>query len=210
VAQKEILRIMGENITVKEIGDYAEFLVLAAGGYVSPEAETALRAVLAQDPQDERARYYIGLMMVQTGRPDITFRLWDELLRRGPEDAPWIGPIREQIMPIARLAGVEYSLPAIGAGRASGPSADDIEAASDMTTDERMEMIGGMVAGLSDRLASEGGPPADWARLITSLGVLGDQDQALAVFENAMEVFAGDAGALDIIRAAGSQAGVAE
>ncbi len=209
-AQKDVLRIIGAGATAREIGDYAELLVLAAGGYVSPEAETALRAVLAKDKTDERARYYYGLMMIQTGRPDIAFRLWDDLLRRGPEDAPWIGPIRDQIMSVAALAGVDYSLPTIGTGRTRGPSAEDITAASDMTAEDRMEMIGGMVAGLSDRLASEGGPPGDWARLITSLGVLGDTDQALAVFNNAMQVFADDARALDMIRAAGSQAGVAE
>jgi cytochrome c-type biogenesis protein CcmH len=73
-----------------------------------------------------------------------------------------------------------------------------------------MEMIGGMVEGLSNRLATEGGPPQDWARLITSLAIMGNPDQALAVYTNAMEVFAGDPGAEDIIRAAGSQAGVAE
>ena len=79
-----------------------------------------------------------------------------------------------------------------------------------MSAAERMEMIGAMVAGLSDRLASEGGPPQDWARLITSLAVLGEATQARAIFDNAVEVFQGDAGAMDIIRAAGSQAGVAE
>ena len=73
-----------------------------------------------------------------------------------------------------------------------------------------MEMIRGMVGGLSDRLATEGGPPQDWARLITSLGVLGQQPQALAVFDNAMEVFVGNEGAIDMIRRAGQQAGVAE
>ena len=113
-------------------------------------------------------------------------------------------------MSIAQLAGVEYTMPQIGNGDVKGPSAADIDAASEMTQDERMEMIGGMVAGLSDRLATEGGPPADWARLITSLGVLGERDRALAIFNNAMEVFDGDAGALDMIRNAGSQAGVAE
>ncbi len=209
-AQKEVLRIMGDQAGARDIGDYAELLVLAAGGYVSPQAETALRAVLAQDMEDGRARYYIGLMMLQTGRPDITFRVWDNLLRRGPEDAAWIAPIRDQIMPISQLAGVEYTMPAIGDGGAKGPSAADIDAAAEMSADDRMEMIGGMVAGLSDRLGTQGGPPTDWARLITSLGVLGDRDQAFAVFNNAMQVFAGDEGALDIIRAAGSQAGVAE
>lgn len=209
-AQFELLRILGENATTKDIGDYGELLVLAAGGYVSPEAEVALREVLQRDREDGRARYFIALMLIQTGRPDQAFRIWDGLLRRGPEDAPWIAPIQAQIMPIADLAGVDYTIPVIGKGAQAGPSADDIEAAAEMTAQDRMEMIGGMVAGLSDRLATQGGPPQDWARLITSLGVLGETQQARAIFDNAMTVFEGDDGALDIIRAAGSQAGVAE
>lgn len=209
-AQQQVLRIKGDTASAQDITDYGELLVLAAGGYVSPEAETAFRAALARDDTEERARYYLGLMMVQSGRPDIGFRLWDALLRRGPEDAPWIAPILSQIEEVAYLAGVKYTVPTIGSGAARGPSVDDIEAASEMTTEERMEMIGGMVEGLSNRLATEGGPPQDWARLITSLGVMGNPDQALAVFNNAIEVFEDDATALDIIRAAGSQAGVAE
>jgi len=209
-AQADVLRLKGAERSTKDIADYAELLVLAAGGYVSPEAETALREVLNREEDNGRARYYLGLMMVQTGRPDVGFRLWDALLRKGPEDAPWIEPIRAQIPQVAALAGVDYDLPQIGSGApAPGPSADDIEAASEMTADDRMEMIGGMVAGLSDRLANEGGPPQDWARLITSLGVLGDTDQARAVYENALEVFTGNNAALDVIRAAGERAGVA-
>ena len=209
-AQEQVLRIKGDAVTANDISDYGELLVLAAGGYVSPEAEVAFRAALSKDEGDARARYYIGLMMVQTGRPDIAFRLWDGLLRRGPADAPWIEPIMAQIEEVAGLAGVNYSIPAIGAGDAPGPTAADIEAAAEMTPEERMAMIGGMVDGLSNRLATEGGPPQDWARLITSLAIMGNPDQALAVYRNALEVFADDAGALDTIRAAGSQAGVAE
>jgi cytochrome c-type biogenesis protein CcmH len=209
-AQENLLRIKAESVTAEDIADYGELLVMAAGGYVSPEAETAFRAALARDETDGRSRYYIGLMMIQTGRPDITFRLWDGLLRRGPADADWIEPILAQIETVAQLAGVNYTVPAIGTGDARGPSAEDIENAGQMTPAERMEMIGGMVEGLSNRLATEGGPPQDWARLITSLAIMGNPDQALAVYTNAMEVFAGDPGAEDIIRAAGSQAGVAE
>lgn len=208
-AQANILRIKGEDTTVEDMGNFAELLVLAAGGYVSPEAEVALRQVLVQDDQNPRARYYYGLMMIQIGRPDISLRLWDGLLRRGPADAPWIEPIQEQIMPIAELAGVRYTMPPIGGGTTSGPSADDLDAASQMTPAERMEMIGSMVSGLSDRLATEGGPPQDWARLITSLGVLNERAQALAVFNNALEVFQDDPNALDVIRTAGEQAGIA-
>ncbi|MEP5732400.1 MAG: c-type cytochrome biogenesis protein CcmI [Sulfitobacter sp.] len=209
-AQQGVLRIKEDAASAKDISDYGELMVLAAGGYVSPEAETAFRAALGLDEGDGRGRYYLGLMMVQTGRPDIGFRLWDALLRNGPPDAPWIQPILSQIEPIARAAGVNYSIPAIGPGDAPGPSVEDIEAASELSAEDRMAMVGSMVEGLSNRLASEGGPPRDWARLITSLAVLGDPDQALVVFENAMQVFAGDPGAIDIITAAGSQAGVAE
>jgi cytochrome c-type biogenesis protein CcmH len=208
-AQGGLVRIRGDAVTATELGDYAELLVLAAGGYVSPEAEAVLRATLDLDESDGRARYFIGLMRVQTGRPDIAFRLWDQLLRRGPEDAAWIAPIRQQIQQVAALAGVRYEIPAIGSG-APGPSQADIDAAAEMSVSDRMEMIGAMVDGLSDRLATQGGPATDWARLITSLAVLGQPDQARAVFDNAMQVFDGDPGALDIIRDAGSQAGVAE
>lgn len=208
-AQEGLVRIKDTNVTAEELGDYAELLVLAAGGYVSPEAEEVFRATLDLDETDGRARYYIGLMRIQTGRPDIAFRLWDQLLRRGPADAAWISPIQQQIQQVAALAGVRYEMPAVGTG-SPGPSQEDIDAAGEMSVAERMEMIGAMVEGLSDRLATEGGPPTDWARLITSLGVLGQPVQARAVFDNAMVVFEGDAGAIDIIRDAGSQAGVAE
>ena len=72
-AQQEVLRLMGDTTRAEDITDYAELLILATNGYVSPEAEAALRAALVEDDQEGRARYYIGLMMVQTGRPDIAF-----------------------------------------------------------------------------------------------------------------------------------------
>lgn len=146
--------------------------------------------------------------MAQTGRPDVAFRAWDQLLRAGPPDAPWINPILAQIEEMAIRAGVNYQIPEIGAGR--GPTQDDIEAASDLSPSERMEMIGSMVSGLSDRLATEGGPVQDWAQLITALGVLGQYGQARAVYDNATEVFAGDTRALDLLLRAGQQANVVQ
>ena len=77
-----------------------------------------------------------------------------------------------------------------------------------MSEADRMDMIRGMVAQLSDRLATEGGPPAEWARLIRALGVLGDSDQAKAIYDNALDVFAQDSAGLDEIAAAARQAGV--
>ena len=51
-------------------------------------------------------------------------------------------------------------------------------------------MIRGMVSRLSDRLATQGGSPAEWARLIRAYGVLGDPARAHAIADEAMQVFA--------------------
>jgi len=209
-AQARVLGIKGSDVSAQDLADMGELQVLAAGGYVSPEAERSLRAALVQDPGNGPARYYLGLMLVQTGRPDQAFRLWDALLRAGPEEAPWIPPILEQIEELADLAGVRYAIPEIGRGDQRGPSADDIESAVGMTPAERMDMIGSMVTGLSQRLATEGGPARDWARLISSLGVLGEWERAQAIHANAIEVFADDLVAIDLINAAGRDAGVVD
>jgi len=206
VAKARAISLKGEEATAQDFSEYADLLVLAAGGYVSPEAEQMLERTLAMDPSDGAARYYYGLMMSQTGRPDTTLRLWDQLLREGPADAPWIAPIDAQMPDIAMRAGVDYARPTIGTGR--GPTQDQIDAAADMSPAERMEMIQGMVAGLSDRLATEGGPVEDWAQLISALGVLGDRDQARAVFDNAMEVFGSDPTAIDMLNRAADRAGL--
>ena len=135
--------------------------------------------------------------------------IWQRLLADGPADAPWIAPIRLQIEDMAARAGeINFTLPPAADVAAPGPSAADIAAAEDMSAEDRTEMIRGMVARLSDRLASEGGPPEDWARLIGSLGVLGDEAQAIAVYNNALEVFADDAAATETIRDGARQGGL--
>jgi cytochrome c-type biogenesis protein CcmH len=200
------IELRGGDVSSGEWSDLADMMILAANGYVSPEAQVALQSALALDPANPPARYYWGQMMSQTGRPDIAFRTWDALLREGPADAPWIPPIMAQIDEMAMRAGeMGYTPPQIGV---AGPSAADIEAAEDMSASERMEMIEGMVSGLSDTLASEGGPPEKWAQLITALGVLGRTNQAAAVFANATEVFGADPLAMDLINRAGERAGV--
>lgn len=205
-AKARVIRLKGEDATAQDFSEYADLLILAAGGYVSPEAEQMLERTLAIDPRDGAARYYFGLMMSQTGRPDTALRIWDQLLREGPVDAPWIAPIDAQMQDIALRAGVDYSRPTIGTGR--GPTQDQIDAASDMSPAERMEMIQGMVAGLSDRLATDGGPVEDWTQLISALGVLGDLDQARAVFDNAMEVFGDDLTAIDMLNRVADRVGL--
>lgn len=205
-AQAVVLRLKGDAATVADLTTQAELLIFAAGGYVSPAAEDALRRALNIDDTDGSARFYWGEMLIQTGRPDLGFRLWDSLLRAGPEDAPWIAPIRARIPQLAELAGVNgYTPPQ---AQARGPNQQDIDNAAGMTPQERMQMIEGMVSSLSDRLATEGGPATEWARLVTALSVLGRQDDARAVLVDARATFADDPTALDTLTGAAEQAGL--
>jgi cytochrome c-type biogenesis protein CcmH len=177
-AQESLIAIKGDAATADDHVALAEILIAAAGGYVSPEAEDALEQALLRDPENTTARYYAGLMMGQNGRFDLGFRFWYPLLD-GPPDAPWMPGLRAQIEDMAYRAGVAFTLP---------PPAG-------MTPEA-------MVAQLSDRLATEGGPPEDWARLITSLTVLGQTEQAAAILAEARTVFAASPDALATIEAA--------
>lgn len=208
-AQEQIIAAKGAQVTSRDIADLAELMIVATGGYVSPEAEVQLRAALAGDPTLGAARYYLGSMYDQNGRPDEAFRIWQELLLENPDDAPWSQPIRTQIDSVALRAGVtRYEQPPSRVAR--GPSAADIAAAQDMSVEDRAAMIQNMVAGLSQRLAEEGGPPSDWARLIAAYGVLGAREQAEAVLLEARLVFQGNDGAQALLNDAATRAGVAE
>jgi cytochrome c-type biogenesis protein CcmH len=210
-AQQRVVDILGDQAQPADLTDLADLMILAAGGFVSPEAESILLGFLSQDPKNPVARYYMGLMFAQVGRPDAPFRAWSALLNEGPADAPWIRPIRGQIMEAARRAGVQYELPPLDtedAPASNGPDADQVRAAQEMSDAERQEMIRGMVSGLAERLATDGGPPEDWARLITAYGVLGELAQAQAVYKEALDVFANSPDALAQIEASAENAGL--
>jgi len=205
-----IIEIQGAQAPVADLIALAETMVQATGGIVSPEAEAVLERLLQRDPRNGPARYYLGLSLGQTGRPDLTFRIWRGLLEDSAPDAPWVPVIRAEIEGLADLAGVRYTLPPLAAQGARGPSAGDMAAAAEMTEDERQAMIGSMVDGLAQRLATEGGPPEDWARLIGALGVLGQTDRARAIWAEARLVFADQPQALAPIEAAAAQLGFSE
>ncbi|MEM8631028.1 MAG: c-type cytochrome biogenesis protein CcmI [Pseudomonadota bacterium] len=211
--QAQLIAAKGDTATARDLMDYADMLIVATGGYVSPKAEETLARVLNLDPANGGARYYTGLMYSQIGRPDLAFAMWRRLLDESPPTAPWVGPIRAGIEAVAFRAGVDYRLPPpepTGAPVAPprGPTAEDMANAADMAPEDRTAFIESMVAGLAGRLASEGGPPEEWAQLIRAYGVLGRLDAAQAIWDEAQGVFGGSAAALALIAAAAEEAGV--
>ena len=77
-----------------------------------------------------------------------------------------------------------------------------------MSAEDRQEMIRSMVEGLAERLATEGGPPAEWGRLIGALAVLNETERARAVLAEARAAFDGDPEAVAEINAAAARVGL--
>ncbi len=204
-AQAQVIRLKGDTATAQDYSALGELMVYAAHGLVTPEAEAAFADAVRRDPAEGSARFYLGLMAAQVGRPDRTFSLWKPLLDEGPEDAPWIAAIRARIQDVADAAGIAYTAPATG----KGPSAGDMANAAQMSPEDRQKMIEGMVGGLETRLMAEGGTIEDWTKLINALGVLKASDRAKAAFAKAQKDFEGHPGELSALQAAAVQAGIA-
>jgi cytochrome c-type biogenesis protein CcmH len=156
----------------------AEAMVLATGGYVSPEAEQAIGEALVRAPAHPVARYYSGLSLAQSGRIDEAIGVWERLRAETPADAPWLGFLNDMLTEAKALRD-----------GGAGPSAEQMEAAAAMSAEERQEMIEGMVARLEGRLASDGGEPEEWLRLMNAYVQLGRRDDAARVARLGIEAF---------------------
>ncbi len=203
VSQQQVLRIKGDAATGPDHFLLGEYMVYAANGNVSPEAEQAFASGLTLDPQNPRGRYFSGLALAQGGRPDLAFRLWSGLLAEGPPDAPWIAAIQNDLPQLARDAG--RPMPEF----AAGPDAAAIAQAAEMSQADRTAMIGTMVQGLATRLQSQGGTVEEWAQLIRAYGVLGETANASKAWEQAKTIFAGDQNKLALLLQAAQTAEIA-
>jgi cytochrome c-type biogenesis protein CcmH len=204
-AQEQVIAIKGEQALISDYQRLLDLKVVAAGGLISPEAEQLIRDILDRDNGNTAARYYLGALYNQTDRPDLALRFWRDIIETGDPNDFHIASARSQVSDAAFRAGVEYAIP-----EARGPSFEQMDAASDMSAQDRQAMIGGMVSGLAQRLANEGGPARDWARLIRAYGVLGEIDAANAVWEEAQQVFVSSMRGMEILTNAARDAGVLE
>jgi cytochrome c-type biogenesis protein CcmH len=168
-----------------------EALVAANQGLIVAEAREAFAAVLKRDPGDPRARYYAGLALAQDGRPHEALETWVALAADGPADAPWREVVMAQIARAAEDLGMAPDDPALaGLARTPGPSAAQVEAATEMSPEARDAMIRSMVDGLAARLEQEPGDLDGWLRLSRAYAVLGEPERAKAAVDRAAELVA--------------------
>lgn len=202
-AQEHLVAVKGQDATPNDLAATVETMTFAAGGYISPEAETYLRRLLELEPLNGFGRYFLGLLHVQSGRPDRTFPVWQRLLADSQPNAPWVDIVRSEMPQIAAAAGLVYQPQEL-----RGPDSAAMAAAEDMSEEDRQEMIRGMVDGLSERLATEGGSPEEWIQLVRALSVLGEEDRARLIYNEAKQVFGESEDAMRDIFRAGIAAGL--
>lgn len=184
VALEHAERLSGGDADVSAM--LAEHRVFAAGGVVSPAAVAAFEAVLATNPKQPAARFYLALARAQAGEYRAALDGWVALARESPADAPWMPTLREQIAEVSGALGAAVPADlAGGVAEAPGPSADDIAAAAAMSGDEQTAMIRGMVARLAARLEDEPDDLEGWRRLGRSYGVLGEAELAKEAYARA-------------------------
>ena len=197
-ARRNSLRLLGPN-AVRE-ADLGEALAGAANGIVTAEAKAAFERALVLDAEDFRARYFLGLAAEQDGRPKDAADIWTRLLAGAPEDAAWIGFVRESLLRVDPNASVPQSgpnaAPPDAPKDAPGPSAADVAAAGQMSPEQRETMARGMVARLAERLKQDGSDVEGWLRLLRAYMVLGDKEQARASAGDARRALQGNADGL--------------
>ncbi|QIE55139.1 c-type cytochrome biogenesis protein CcmI [Pikeienuella piscinae] len=185
---ERLIELRGEAADADIYAGYAEAMILAAGGYISPEAEAALLQVLKREPTNPSARYYLGRLHAQDGAPERAGAIWTALLDESPPDAPWVAPIKAEMAALG--------LGQRGGDNLPGPTREEMSAAGSLPPADRQAMVADMVNRLAERLDAEGGTLAEWQRLIRSYSVLGDNAKAQEAMARAKEAFKGDPAAL--------------
>ena len=185
----------------------AEALIAAENGVVMPAARREIEAALRLNPNEPLALYYVGVMHEQAGEPQRAIETWARLLRELPPDIVGRPQIMARLTAVAQRAGLEPAdfdtasrVPPVGApppgpgvggqsggqaGGQPGPTREQMDAAQEMSPEERQAMIEGMVEGLAIRMEANPDDLDGWLRLARAYAVLGRRDEAVSALERA-------------------------
>jgi cytochrome c-type biogenesis protein CcmH len=171
------------------VGAYGETLVAAAGGIVTPEARKVFEEMSRAQPDNPGPRYYLGLARTQAGDGRGALEIWLALEAEAPPGTPWLPDLRTAIERAAEEFDIDLASVAPDRGApavAPGPTAEDLESARSMGTDEQTELIRSMVARLAERLEGHPDDVEGWSRLGRSYLVLNEPEKAKAALARAV------------------------
>ena len=158
----------------------AEALVRMGNGAVSPAALLAFEQAAALAPGHPAPQFYFGLAASQAGNIERAHEIWTRLAETSDPDAPWMEPLRAQIAEAGQRLGIA---PVLDQGT--------IDAAGDMTADERQAFIGSMVERLASRLQDNPDDLDGWLRLARARMTLGQREAALEALRHAAPLATG-------------------
>lgn len=168
----------------------AEAQTLAADGSVTPAAQRDFRAVLERDPQHPGARYYLGLARLQEGDTRGAYDDWYALAADSPADAPWLDVVQARLRELAPRLGIALAQavpePKPVQQAVPGPSREQMDAAQQMSTEDRNAMVRSMVDRLAERLQENPNDADGWLRLARAREVLGETDAAREALRRAV------------------------
>lgn len=201
-----------EGSTALRHAGLGEAIVSTLEGQVTAEARSNFARALEIQPNAPRPHFFLALGLAQDGKRDEAIAAFETLAKASPADAPWINAVRGQV---AQLKGIEVNAVQLDTAPAStnalallppsntpsstslatplgNPTQEDIAAAGEMETGDRMDMIRTMVASLDEKLIDEPNNYEGWQRLLQSYTVLGDKDAASLALKRALTAFAPD------------------
>jgi len=188
------MRFLGE--TPVRLSDYGNALVLASDGVVSEKARNVLKRAVELDGTRMRARFWLAVAHEQDGSLSQAVDDWRRMLSMAKPDAPWKRAVEERLAELEKKAGIRPETPkkpelaeATPPGEPRGPTKEDVAAARELTASDRASMIGQMVAGLAERLVTDGGSPDEWKRLIRSYMVLDRPNDAAKALADARKAY---------------------
>jgi cytochrome c-type biogenesis protein CcmH len=186
-ARRNALRLNGETASRRTA--LGEAIVLAANGVVTAEAKSLFERAVALDANEVQARYFLGLAAEQDGDRAQAAAIWRGLIDSAPADAPWREFVERALGRVEQGAARRGSA-GVRAAPASGPTEEQVAAASDLSAEQRDAMIRDMVGRLAARLDRDGSDVEGWLRLIRSYMVLGEPDKARAAAAHAKRALA--------------------
>ena len=170
-AFSKAIELQGSSLAFE--AGHGEALVGKAGGIVTAEAQAAFERALALNPADVRSRYYMATAHVQDGRLEAAVAAWQALLSETEGTAAWRQSAESALNETRRRLALQSS-----ANPAKGPDKETVDAASEMSSEDRNEMIASMVARLDERLRQNADDLPGWKQLVRSYLVLGKSDEA--------------------------------
>lgn len=201
-AFERAIQITGQSAPPEMLSDYGESLVFEAFGTVSPRAVETFQQALAKDPRDIKSRFYIAMSRSQSGDYRGAIALWRGLAADAPADAPWLPAVRDRMSDAAMRGGIipievppEYpsvvAQPGVGSGLRGAiagdaqPDRETVQAAQDMSPEDRQAFIQTMVQRLADKMEANPSDVEGWLRLGRAYRVLENEERADYAFGRA-------------------------